>query len=232
MDLASAIIGRAQTVSLPIVMSREINMKTRLACLLVAVATLILPDLAHACGSGAVQFADDFRNPDAGWSYNDHGKISGGAITLMPVVNGGSAAYNTAYIFRDADVCVQIKPTDFTKPEQLNAGLIFWITDTHNFYTFCISPNGHWDIQRLAGSRWILISSGSSDAIKKGVGDLNEVEVRLAGNTGTGYVNGTKVVAFNGQPPEGGGYFGINAESEKERTNIWEFHDFKILKPQ
>jgi hypothetical protein len=53
-------------------------MKTRLACLLVAFATLILPDLAYACGNGAVQFADDFKTPDAGWVHNDQVKIGSG----------------------------------------------------------------------------------------------------------------------------------------------------------
>lgn len=35
-------------------------MKTRIACLLVAFTTLVLPDIAYAyaCGNGAVQFAD------------------------------------------------------------------------------------------------------------------------------------------------------------------------------
>ena len=41
-------------------------MKTRLVCLLVAAcATFVVPDLAYACGTGAVLFADDFKTPDA-----------------------------------------------------------------------------------------------------------------------------------------------------------------------
>jgi Domain of Unknown Function (DUF1080) len=205
-------------------------MKIRLAYLLVSCATLVLPDLAYACGNGGVQFADDFKKPDAGWPHSDQIKIGSGAITLLPAENTTSSVYNPSYIFSDADVCVQIKTNDFTKPEELNGGLMFWITNNSSFYVFMISPNGAWHISRLAGSRWIVISRGNSDAIKKGAGDVNEIEVRLSGNTGTGYVNGTKVLAFNGQPPDGGGYFGVYSESEKERANIWEFRDFKILK--
>jgi hypothetical protein len=89
-------------------------MKTRVACLLVAFATLILPDLAYACGNGAVQFADDFKTPDAGWVHNDQVKIGSGAITLMPAMSKGETAYNTTYLFSDADVCAQIKRNDFT----------------------------------------------------------------------------------------------------------------------
>jgi hypothetical protein len=207
-------------------------MKTHLACLFAAFAALVLPGLAHACGNGAVQFADDFKTPDAGWTHNDLNKIDGGAITLLPPLNNSTYAYNTTYIFSDADVCAQIKLNDFTKPEQLNGGLMFWITNSTSLYTFTIAPNGAWRISRLAGSRWIVISRGNSDAIKKGAGDLNEIELRVFGNTGTGYVNGTKAATFNGQPPDGGGYFGVYSESEKERANIWEFRDFKILKLQ
>jgi hypothetical protein len=207
-------------------------MKTHLACLLVAFATLVPPDLAHACGNGAVQFADDFKTPDAGWLHSDHGKIGSGAITLMPAADGTTSAYNAAYIFSDADVCVQIKVSDFTKPEKLNGGLTFWVTDFNSYFLFAIYPDGTWTYQRKAGARWINISSGNSDAIKKGAGDVNEVEVRLAGNAGTGYVNGTKVATFSGQPPEGGSSFGVFAQSESERVNIWEFRDFRILKLQ
>ena len=204
-------------------------MKTHLACLLVAIATLVLPDLAHACGNGAVQFADDFKTPDSGWYHNDQVKIDGGAITLAPAVKKNTTVYNTSYIFGDADVCAQFKLSDFTKPEQLGGGLMFWITDLNSFFLFNIKPNGNWLIQRRAGGRWIAINSGNSGAIKKGAGDLNEIEVRLSGKTGTGYVNGTKIATFNGQPPDGGGSFGIDAESEDERTNVWEVRDFRIL---
>jgi hypothetical protein len=207
-------------------------MKIRLACLLVACATLVLPDLAHACGNGAVQFADDFKTPDPGWIHNDLAKIGSGAAILLPPVNAGLGLYNATYIFSDADVCAQIKFSDFTKPEQLSGGLMFWRTDSDSYYTFNIYPSGTWVIERKVGSRWIVISSGNSEAIKKGVGDVNDVEVRLSGNTSTGYVNGTKVATFNGQPPDGGGLFGLFGASENERTNTWEFRDFKILKLQ
>jgi hypothetical protein len=219
-------------------------MKTRFACLLVAFATLVLPDLAHACGNGAVQFADDFKTPDPGWRENsDDIKIGGGAITLLLAANAAATTYNSTYIFSDADVCVQIKLTDFTKPEQLGAGLKFWVRSKNDYYFFRISPNGDWRIQQRQPHAWASwrpegywsihsLEWGNSDAIKKGVGAVNEVEVRLSGNTGTGYVNGTKVVTFNGWPPDGGGYFGVSADSENERANIWEFRDFKILKLQ
>jgi hypothetical protein len=205
-------------------------MKTRLACLFAAFVTLVVPDLAHACGNGAVQFADDFKTPDAGWIHNDHVKIGSGAITLMPTANHTTTTYNGTYIFSDADVCAQIKLDDFTKPETVSAGIVFWVTDFDGYFVFDIRPNGVWAFKRIVGSRWITISSGNSDAIKKGAGDVNEVEVRLTGNTGTGYVNGTKVATFNGQPPDGGGFFGVIGGAEQERANIWEARDFKILK--
>jgi hypothetical protein len=207
-------------------------MRTRLSRFLVAFATVVLPDLAHACGTGAVQFAEDLKTPDVGWIHNDQVKVGSGAIRMEPPVTTSTIAYNATYIFSDADVCVQMKLTDFTKPELVSGGLMFWVTDPNSYFIFSIYPSGTWKIDRRAGSRWIDISSGNSDAMKKGVGDLNEVEVRLAGNTGTGYVNGTKVATFNGQLPDGGGLFGVYGESEKERTNIWEFRDFKILKLQ
>jgi hypothetical protein len=116
-------------------------MKTRLACLLVAFATLVAPDLAHACGTGAVQFADDFKTPDPGWVQGDQVKIGSGVITLLPTVSSYVTVYNPAYIFGDADFCVQ---SDFTKPEEVGGGLAFWITDTSGYFTFQIYMNGSW----------------------------------------------------------------------------------------
>jgi hypothetical protein len=207
-------------------------MKTHLACLFAAFAVLVLPGLAHACGNGAVQFADDFKTPDAGWIHNDQVTIGSGAITLMPPVNKSAIAHNATYLFSDADVCVQIKLRDFTKPEQLGGGLMFWVTDLYSYFIFQIYSNGDWKFARRAGSRWINISSGNSDAIKKGAGDVNELEVQISGRTSTGYVNGTKVATISGQPPDGGSFFGVIGESENERADVWEFRDFRILKLQ
>jgi hypothetical protein len=206
-------------------------MKTYLACLVVAYATLVVPDLAHACGNGTVQFADDFKTPDAGWARGDDNiKMGSGALTLLPPLGQRQKTYNDSYIFSDADFCVQIKLSDLTKPDT-TGGLMFWITDFNNHYAFMIHPDGTWSFERRTGSsRWIVLNHGSDDAIKKGAGVVNEVEVRLSGNAGTGYVNGTKVATFNGQAPDGGGFFGLIAQSEDKRVNIWEFRDFRILK--
>ena len=71
-------------------------MKTHLACLLAAFVTLVAPDLAHACGTGAALFADDFKTPDAGWVHNADGKIGSGAITLLPPVKNRPLHITTA----------------------------------------------------------------------------------------------------------------------------------------
>jgi hypothetical protein len=210
---------------------REACMKTRLACLLVVSAAVALPNLAHACGNGAVQLADDFKTPNDDWIFGDDVKISGGAITLLPAVNAATTAYNAAFILGDADICVQITLNDFTKPRQLSAGIVFRMLFPNETFGFDIFPTGGWHFKRLGGESWTVISRGNSDAIKKGVGDVNEVEIRLSGNTGTGYVNGTEVATFS-QPEQAGRYFGIYGQSEDGRVNIWEFRDFKILKLQ
>ena len=135
-------------------------MKTHLACLLVAAcATIVVPDLAYACGTGAVLFADDFKTPDAGWVHNADGKIGSGTITLLPPVKKQTTAHHGSYLFSDADVCVDLKPNDFTKPEELSGGLLFWMIDANSYYFFHIYPSGIWQIDRRVGSRWIATNS-------------------------------------------------------------------------
>jgi hypothetical protein len=198
---------------------------------LAAALCVLLPVTAFACGHGSVQFSDDFKTPDPGWGTKSVlVTLGNGQLAITPHKNAGTERFNFAYIYPRADVCVQMKTPDFTAADGVVGGLAFWATSYNAFYQFHIAPDKSWGVFRwLPSHRWVTILSGSSDAIKPQPGAVNEVELRLDGNAGEAWVNGTKLASFHGQPPEGGGAIGLYAESEATRRNTWGFTDFKVL---
>ena len=171
------------------------------------------------------------KNPDAGWGTSDAKvKVGGGEFQITPAINGSWFRFNPPLLFTQADACVTVSIGDLTKPGDMGGGLLFWVQDNVNYYIFIYRADGTWDISRHVTGRWLTVTSGKSDAIKQGANASNELELRLNGNAGEAWINGTKLVVFHGQPPDGGAAFGLYGESEAGRTNTWTFHDFKVLK--
>ncbi len=206
-------------------------MKRMFGSMAVAMTLLALPGIGSACGNGAVQFSDNFKTPDPGWGQStSFVKIGGGQVQITPAVNTADFVYNQPLLYTQADACVSVAIGDLTKPGEMSGGLVFWIQDNTHYYIFTERANGTWFVTRFIANRWVPVANGKSDVIKTGANAVNEVEVRINGNAAEGWINGTKVVSFHGQPPDGGGALGLYGESENDRANTWTFHDFKVLK--
>jgi hypothetical protein len=68
-----------------------------------------------------------------------------------------------------------------------------------------------------------------SDAIKTGLGAVNDVMLVYNENLAAFYVNGQKVQEFRGQPPATGGSMGMFAQSEEAAEDEWRFLNFVIM---
>lgn len=204
-------------------------MKSHFAKLLL-VFPFLLPVGAHACGSGAVQYSDNFNPPNSGWGKSTaQNKKGNGLIAIKAIPGNSSYTMNGTYLFSDADICVRAKVLGIKPSDTPSGGLLFWAADVKSYYVFVIRPDGNWSVFRYAG-RWITVDGGTSNAVKKGAGAENEVEVRTSGSSAEAFVNGKSVAKFNGQPPEGGGSIGLYGESADKYSNVWEFRDLKVLK--
>jgi hypothetical protein len=94
-----------------------------------------------------------------------------------------------------------------TKSDDLErgGGLIFWAKDNSNYYYLLVSGNGQFTVRRYVNSQSLApVDWRESAAIKKGVGQVNELRVVTKGNQARVYINDTEVITFNGQVPERG----------------------------
>jgi hypothetical protein len=117
--------------------------------------------------------------------------------------------------------------------DTLGGGLAFWASDYKNLYVAQISPNGTFAIFRKVDDEWATaIPRTPSDAIKKGVGAVNELQVVLNNSSGLLYINDVMAQEFRGQPPKDGGATGLFAESEKAQKNEWRFLNITAVQNQ
>jgi len=184
---------------------------------------------ARACqGKTGAALDDNFQKPDPGW-----GKLSGVYTTtpqgllVQPVANGTSFIANTAYTSDGADYCVDLLiPAQMQTPANRitvgDAGLLFWLKDTSNFYVATIGPDGTVLIARYVNTSWSnLYGPTPNAAIKTAPGAMNEIELQVKGNAGTLIINDTTVTSFHGQAPPEGGLIGLYAESGNASVTPW-----------
>jgi hypothetical protein len=189
--------------------------------ILIAGAALLLLGAsggALACQGKATAMLDEtFKPPDPGWGPpDDAAAFTPGGLALKPPVNGSAWRWNPNYSMDGSSLCVSIaNPAPLPERSAMgDVGVRFWSKDAQNFYTATVSLEGSVAIDRLVNGTWqVVLPPTPSGAVRTRPGDLNEVEVTVSGNTGSFFVNGTKVVDFRGDPPPRGGPPGVYAES-------------------
>ena len=140
---------------------------------------------------------------------------------------------NNSLLFTDQDLSVSAtclansaKPDEAPPP---TTSLIFWATDTKNFYQLSVS-NGNACIQRLAGnSRWLTpLPWAANPAINNEIGKYNVLRVVTVGSKATGYVNDQKIGEIEGQVPSGGGQIGVGADNFTVQEATIAFKDLVV----
>ncbi|HSE83223.1 MAG TPA: hypothetical protein VLB01_01585, partial [Thermodesulfobacteriota bacterium] len=117
------------------------------------------------------------------------------------------------------------------EPAGASAGLLFWAKDYGEYY-YAYLINGGLTVARWIGGRWLYpVSLRENAAIKKGLGETNQLRLVTKGAQATLFVNGTEIVSFKGQPPQGGSLVGLRGESSANSPAVWEFSGLKITKP-
>jgi hypothetical protein len=200
----------------------------------ILVAALMLAGVANtalACQGSKVLFEDKFDSADPTWGpESDKFKIGGGQAVVRPPGGLYFWSWNTGFLFEDADICYSStmldKPTD---PTLSYGGLMFWVADNENFYTFITASNGYFKVGRRLSGNWVTDPIGwtVSPSLKQGPGQANTVRVKLEGNQVTAEINGTKAVTFKAQPPDRPSAIGILSGSGPE-PGSWAFSGLKV----
>jgi hypothetical protein len=191
-------------------------------------------DRTFSCqASSDTAFADDFKNPDAGWGETTQtAYYENGNFILKPQPNRTRTVLYQALRYRNATACVNMKwPTNDVQGEEIaSGGLAFWGQNYKNFYEASLFRDGTFDIYRLIEDEWVaVVKRTASTAIKKGPDAINQLKVAIVDNKVSLFINDTKVSEIFGQPPRAGGAVGLFAQSDKERQNDWRFLSVAVV---
>jgi hypothetical protein len=196
---------------------------------------LSAPQIGPGCKPlRAVAFEEDFKSPDPGWGIFPNTPVSfgDGQAAIKPAANRSWRQLYASLFFKGATVCTQVKsPTQLSNPEgTADGGLAFWAIDTSHYFAAAIRPNGYFSINRFITPNWSrIVPPTKSDAIKTGLGAINEVMLVYNQNLAAFYVNGQKIHEFRGQPPATGGSMGMFAQSEEAAEDEWRFLNVVVV---
>jgi glucose/mannose transport system substrate-binding protein len=178
---------------------------------------------------GEVLYEDAFANLDPSWgTTGDILSVNEGRLILKPPPNTSQPVLNQSHVFGDAEIAVEVMASD--GDTGASGGLIFWAKDYSDFYCLCIRANGLFSIRRYVGDRWLKpVDWKESEAINKGIGQVNKLRVITASGQVTAYINDLQIVTLNGQAPRGGGCIGIWGTSTAGSQTIWQFANLRVI---
>jgi hypothetical protein len=150
-----------------------------------------------------------------------------GVLVAKPSAGFVTRLFYNGVIFEDADISVRVRQVE-GKSQDYGVGLNFW-AEPPAFYAWLITPSGSYMVARYTGAKWSNpIPWRTSEAIKKGIGEWNKLRVVTKGKQATFFINDAEITSIRGQPPEGGGLIGLEANSPKEETLTWELDDLRV----
>jgi hypothetical protein len=191
------------------------------------IALVIASSPALACKGKTVLFDDNFTDPDPAWGSSENVVIGKGVMKITSDPNTGSAAFYSGDLFEKGDFCVEVTIPELKDAQDTSGGLLFAGQDYTNWYTAMLSPVGTVYVSRLVNGKWIQpVPAQKVEGMNTRVGGTNTLRVTLDGPRATLYVNDKKIIDF--RVSQGGGLFGLRAESEGSRTNPWTFSKVKI----
>jgi len=201
---------------------------------LVGLTVLSLAKTVLACKGSEVLYEDNFTTLDPAWGEaNANLNVTNGKLVIQPDVNTSYPVINQGNIFEDMDVCVNVSLTKSDDPNY-GGGLIFWAKGYDDYYYLLVTGDGWYTVKRWTNKRVLEpVSWRQNSALKKGLGEINQLRVVTKGNEAKVYINDTEVVTFKGQPPQGGSFVGLtgNSPANVQNKNVWEFSDLKVTKP-
>jgi hypothetical protein len=177
-----------------------------------------------------VLFEDDFATLDPAWGQpTDIVFVKDEKFTIRPQLNTAWYVFYNGDVFEDMDASVKVRMADGKTPGW-GGGLTFWGENGQNYYYLYTTADGQWSVGRYTRGKLLnVIPWRANEAIKKGIGETNELRVVTRGTAATVYVNGTELATFRGRPPKGGGLIGLQGDSGADSKNTWEFTHLKVL---
>ena len=201
-------------------------------CAVAAFATLARSDepAAGASAAGEVQFEDNFEALDSAWGQAPEYGVKDGKFFIELEPGKARWVLNEANLFNEIDATVLVAINKLDDPTKGDAGLIFWAQGYSNFHALMVTVDGRFRVERYSsGKYWTNpLEYAASDALKKGLGETNELRVVTKEHNVTIYINGIQAASFKGQPPDGPSMIGLAADSWSAEPSRYEFAQLKV----
>jgi hypothetical protein len=179
-------------------------------------------------------FADDFATLDPCWTWGfskDEIRVDNHKLVVTAPIGKFYHPFYQGSIFEDFDLRVRLEEAQ-KNPDSF-AGAIFWSSNVTDYYLAAVKPDGTFSVLRFANGRFLTpIPWQASDAIRKGIGQSNDLRVIAQGRSATLFINGKQVAAFTGFPPGGGSSIGFYVQASLKQPATWNFADFSLHKIQ
>jgi hypothetical protein len=142
-------------------------------------------------------FADDFSDPESGWSETSDDESAQGyrdGAYFINVFTPDLAVWSTpGYTFDDFTLQVEAQQT--TGDEANEYGLLFRYIDNANFYSFDVTGKGTFALFKLENKEWSTLVNWQTSTYLNPLGELNRLKVVCQGNQITLYANDYELIS-------------------------------------
>ena len=182
------------------------------------------PALA-ACDSDNAIFEDDFEFMDISWGApSDAVFVEDGQL----IIDGFMGQVNFLTQNKGANVCADLTILEATDIPNSPTGLLFWWHDWNNYYVVFTWADGWVEVRRYKDGNLTTVFTEETMALKKGVGETNNIQLALRPKDATLYINGTEIKRFKGKQPKDGGVVGFYAISSEEAPAKFAFDNLIV----
>lgn len=178
-----------------------------------------------ACDTDNAIFEDDFEFQDVSWGEpSEYVFVEDGQL----VIKEYSGQVNFLTQNKGADVCADLTILEATDLPNSPIGLVFWWQDWNNYYVVYLWGDGWVEVRRYKDGNMTALFTEESLAIKKGVGETNNIQLTLRPKDATLFINGTEIKRFKGRQPKDGGVVGFYGISSQEAPAKFGFDNLVI----
>ena len=182
---------------------------------------------------GELLYQEDFRDPGSGWdTWSDEftaGKYVDGAYRLTVTRDDYMAWSYPVDGAKFKDVAIEVDASQVEGSLDSTFGLIVrHQDDAENYYWFQISGDGYYSVEKKRQGEWILLQPWEpSNAIKQGLGAVNQIRVVCYRDRFGFYVNETHLTELTDDAMRSG-TAGLAAGAYAEPPVVVDFDNLRV----
>jgi hypothetical protein len=132
----------------------------------------------------------------------------------------------------DFEFCVDLSVLDSSDIQNTQTGVVFWggVNDRSNSYDLYIRNDQYQIIHALFDKTYELVPWTTGASIKKGLGQKNEVDVRVTATGADIQINGTELTNIVARPSADAQNYGVVFGTPKTGTGLFQVGSPRIVK--